>query len=168
MERPNTWIVGIVLQDQITRRGGRARLHELHVTALGVLLMGDGSVPSADAFGQHIKVVAVQVHRVGGGKLVVHDYAHGAVVTKVVDVPFWVLRVGEVALVGEHEERMVVVGAEGDAVHVEEVVACFVGAEGDVDFLRDGWVGGGGEGEEGDGGGEGIVAAFAVIVGSCG
>lgn len=165
MKRPHARVIRVVLQDNVPRRSGRAALHDLHVASLRVLLMGDSPIPGPHALGQNVEVVSVEMHRVGGREFVLHDETDGGVVGEVVDVPLRVVRVGDVALVGEDEERVVVVGAEGDAVHVEEVVARGVGAEGDGDFLRHGRVGGGGEGEERRGAGEGVVAAFAVVVG---
>jgi len=51
-------------------------------------------------------------------------------------------------LVCEKGDRVLVVWAEGLAVHREEISTSQVGADGHVDFLRYRWVRGGGEGKE--------------------
>ena len=139
-------------------------MHDLDVAALGVVLVGDLAVPGARAFGEDVEIMPVQMHGVGSGKFVMDDDADGGVVAEVVDVPLGVVGVGEVAAVGKHEDGVVVVGAVGDAVHVEEVVVGGVGAEGDGDVLRRGGFVGGGEGEVGDCFVEVVVAAFGVFV----
>ena len=153
VEGPDARVVGEVLQDDVARRGGGARLDELDVAALGVLLMDDGAVPGADALGQDVEVVPVQVHRVGGPELVLDDEPDGRVVAKVVGVPLRVEGVGDVALVGEDEhgvaggwrlavrgldtgggvgDDLLVIAAEGFSVHVEEEnVGCVRGARDD-------------------------------------
>ena len=110
VERPDAWVVGVVLQDEITvLAGGRAAgLDELHIAALGVVLMGDLSVPFADPFRQDVEIVAVQMHRVRDGEFVLYDEADRVVVPKVVDVPLGVEWVGKVALVREDEDWVAV------------------------------------------------------------
>ena len=120
MERPHAGIVHVKLNHDIPGRaagvGGR---QDLHVAALRVVDVGDSPVPGARSRGQDEEVVAVQVHGVGGeGDVVVDDEAHGGVGAEVVDVPLRVVRVGGVALVGEEEDGIVEIGAEGLAVHV--------------------------------------------------
>ena len=106
MERPHARIIRLVLQHDVARHAGGAALDELHVATLGVVLVGDCAVPGADALGQDVEVVAVEMHGVGGGEFVLDNDADGAVVAEVVDVPLGVVGVGEVALVGEDEDRM--------------------------------------------------------------
>ena len=103
VERPHARVVGDVLQHDVARGGGGARLDDLDVAALGVLLVDDGAVPGADALGQDVEVVPVQVHGVGGRELVLDDEPDGRVVPEVVGVPLRVEGVGDVALVGEDE-----------------------------------------------------------------
>lgn len=103
MERPHAGVVGVVLQHDVSRRSGGARLDELYVATLGVLLVGDGAVPGADALGEDVEIVAVQMHGVGGREFVLDDDADGGVVAEVVGVPLRVVGVGDVALVGEDE-----------------------------------------------------------------
>lgn len=90
------------------------------------------------------------MHGMGGLVLVVHDDADGLVGADVVDVPFRV-RVGEVVLVGQEQDRVVVVGALGLVVHDPDVVAGAVGQQVDLDGLgRVGdWVCGDGKGRDG-------------------
>ena len=164
VEWPHPRVIRLVLQDDVTGVAGAASLHELRVAALGVLLMRDGAVPGARAFGQNVEVVAVKVHGVGGDHFVFHDQADGGVGAEVVDVPLWVGGIGGVTLVGEEEERVIVIGTEGYAVGVEKVVICSVGSEGDDHVLRDSRVGRSGEGKVRSGGGKGVVGTFAIIV----
>ena len=56
--------------------------------------MGDNPIPGSCTFSEHIEVVAVKMHWVGGWKFVVDYEAHGGVGAKVVDVP--IRGVGEV------------------------------------------------------------------------
>ena len=65
--------------------------------------------------------------------------AHGRVGAEVVDVPFWGVGVRVVAHVGEKQDWLVVVCAEGGVVHCPEPVARFVLAEFDVDVLSYWW-----------------------------
>ena len=110
MEGPDARIIGEVLEDDVAGRGGGTPLDELDVAALGVLLVDDGAVPGADALGEDVEVVAVEVHGVGGRELVLDDDADGAVVAEVVDVPLRVEGVGDVALVCEDEDRVAFAG----------------------------------------------------------
>ena len=51
MERPHAGIVREILQHDVARCGRRAGLNELHISALRVGLVGNGTVPGADALG---------------------------------------------------------------------------------------------------------------------
>ena len=106
MERPHARVIRLVLQHDEARCAWGAALDELHVATLGIELVSDFAVPGADALGQDVEVVAMEMHGVGGGKFVLDNEADGAIVAEVVDVPLWVVGVGEVALVGEDEDRM--------------------------------------------------------------
>ncbi len=106
MERPHAGVVGEVLQHDVAWGGGGAGLDELDVAALRVLLVHDGAVPGADALGEDVEVVPVQVHGVGGGEFVLHDQPDRGVVAEVVGVPLRVIGVGDVALVREDEHRV--------------------------------------------------------------
>ena len=114
MERPHARIVSEVLQHDVAGGGRGAGLHELHVAALGVLLVRDGAVPGADALGQDVEVVPVQVHGVGGREFVLDDQPDRRVVPEVVGVPLGVVGVGDVALVREDEHG--VAGGKGGLV----------------------------------------------------
>lgn len=108
MEGPRAGVVGVVLQDDVGGIVRGAALQHLRVAALRVLRVRDVAVPFAEALGEHVEVVAVQVHRVRGEKFVVDYEADGGVGAEVVDGPLGV-RVGEVACVGEGED-----GVAGD------------------------------------------------------
>ncbi len=111
MEGTDPRVIGLVLDDEVARLAtvGAAGLEQLDVAPLRVLDVLHGAVPGADAFGEDVEVVSVEVHGVGGGEVVADDDADGGVGAEVVDVPLGVEGVGEVALVGEDEEG----GAEG-------------------------------------------------------
>ena len=51
MERPNSRVIGVVLDDHMRGHGWRAWLNQLHVSALRVLNVIDGAVPSTGALG---------------------------------------------------------------------------------------------------------------------
>ena len=59
------------------------------------MLVGDDAVPGPLALGEHVEVVAVQMHGVRCYEIVIDYEAHGGVGAEVVDGP--VFRVGEVA-----------------------------------------------------------------------
>ena len=105
MEGPRARIVGVVLQHDVCRVRGRAALDELRVAALRVFLVRDGAVPFAETLGEDIEIMPVEMHGVGGEECVVDYEAHGGVGVEVVDGPFWVW-VGEIALIGEREDRV--------------------------------------------------------------
>ena len=110
MERPHAWVVCIILQHEVARCASSTRLHELHVAALSVVLVCDGTVPGADAFGEDVEIVAMKMHGVGGRERILNNDADGAVSAEIVDVPFGVERVRDVALVGEDENGVTLGG----------------------------------------------------------
>lgn len=132
VERPDARVVHGELHDDVARLAAVAAGcggQDLRVAALRVGRVGDAPVPGAGPGGEDEHVVAVQVHGVvGDGDVVVDEEADGGVGAEVVDVPFWVLWVGDVARVREEEDRVVVVCAEGDVVHIPEVdIGCVGG-----------------------------------------
>ena len=66
MEGPRARVVGVVLQDDVCRVRGSAALDQLRVAALRVLLVRDDSVPFPETLGEHVEIVAVEMHGVGG------------------------------------------------------------------------------------------------------
>ena len=120
MERPHARIIHVELHNDIPRRAARVSgRQDLHVAALRVVHVRDLPVPRACSRGEDKEVVPVEVHRVESEwDVAVDDEAHGGVGAEVVDVPLRVLRVGDVALVGEEEDWVVEVCAEGLVVHV--------------------------------------------------
>ena len=66
MEGPRAGIIGEVLQDNVCRPGRGATLDQLRIAALRIRLVGDFSIPFAETLGEHVEVVAVQMHGVGG------------------------------------------------------------------------------------------------------
>ncbi len=148
MERPHARIGAVVLHDDIP-----IRLQHLHIPPLRVSTIHNAPVPEAQAFIQHVHVVAVQMHRVGGRRSVFDNQAHRGGIPRIVDVPFRVIGVGGVADVCEEEQGGVVVGAEGDAVDGPEEVAGAVDEVADCQGDGCGGVGGWGYGVDGCGGG---------------
>ena len=95
------------------------------------------------------------------------DYnADGGVGAKVVDVPFWVRRVGDIAGFGEKEDRIVVIASEGGVIDRPDDVTC--GVYGNVDGEVEGcaWRTGR-DAVRGDRLREGVVGAGIGIVGLC-
>lgn len=108
MERPDSRVICDVLENNIPRCGSGARLHNLHVATLSVLLVSDLAVPGSDALSQDVEVVPVEMHGVRGWELVLDNDADGAVVPEVVDVPLGIKGVGNVALIGQDKDRVTV------------------------------------------------------------
>ena len=70
----------------------------------------------------------MQVHWVRCGRQVVHHKSNRGVASRIIYVPFGVVRVGGVSGVSEEEDGSVIVGAEGDIVHrPNEVVGVILG-----------------------------------------
>ena len=66
MEGPCARIVGVVLQNDVGWVCRSAALDQLSVTALRVSLVGDDSVPFPETLGEHVEIVSVKMHGVGG------------------------------------------------------------------------------------------------------
>lgn len=66
--------------------------------------------------------MAVEMHGMGGGRVIVDDYADGAVAAEVLDIPF--CREGVVLLVSLQEDGLVIVCAERNVVQSPEETAC--------------------------------------------
>ena len=66
MEGPRARVVGVVLQNDVCRVRGSAALDQLRISALRVYLVGDNAVPFPETLGEHVEVVAVEMHGVGG------------------------------------------------------------------------------------------------------
>lgn len=163
MERPHTWVVRDELNDNVARGAGHGALNQLHITSLGVGLMDNGAVPCAHTFGQNVEIMTVQMHRMRGSALVFDDDSDARVGTKVVDVPLRIVGIRGISPVGEQEDWVVHVPAEGLVVHLPENVAGRVGADGDSNLLRGGWCGRGWEREEWSGLVKRVVGTFAII-----
>lgn len=106
VERPDARIVRVVLNHHVTRADSAvsvtvSRLQDLHVAPLGVLDVGDGSIPCTDAFGEDVEVVAVEMHGVRGGDFILHDETDAVVGAEVVNIPLGVIRIGGISHIGE-------------------------------------------------------------------
>ena len=65
VKRPDAWIVGIILSDNMAIRS-----QHLNVATLWVLWVGDRlTVPEAVAFMEYVHVVAVKVHWLYGARV---------------------------------------------------------------------------------------------------
>lgn len=80
----------------------------------------------------------MHVDGVGQHKRIVEYDADRGIGAEVVDVPFGVVGVGIVALVGEEEDGVVVVSAERNTVHFPEEEECLVDKQRDIDGCRGG------------------------------
>ena len=66
MEGPRARVVGVVLQNNVCRVRWSAALDQLCVTALRVFLVRDDSVPFSETLGEHVEIMSVKMHGVGG------------------------------------------------------------------------------------------------------
>jgi hypothetical protein len=107
MEWPNTWIIRRELHHHMSKCSNL-----LDISSLWVVGICEGcSVPVSRSFVQDLHVMTVEMHGVCSGSGVVYNDADRGVAAEVLDVPLCGVR--KVALVGEKENRVVVVGAEG-------------------------------------------------------
>lgn len=107
----------------------------MRVATLRILRVRDFAVPGADAGGEDLEVVAVEVHGVGGREAdTVQADAHAAVVAPIVHCAHGCVRGG--AELGLEEERVVVVAVVGDVVHPpdEEARRIVAARDFDADF----------------------------------
>ena len=90
------------------------------IATLGVLRIDDGdAVPLTGPVVEDPEIVPVEMHGVGVGVIVPDVDTDGGVGAEVYDVPFGVVGVGVVFLLGEEQDWVVVVAVEGYFVHVE-------------------------------------------------
>lgn len=114
--RPDTWVHGIVLEDE--NAVGR---NKVGIATGRVLRVGDHTVPlQAILLRKHVHVVSVEMHRMHRGRVVLQDDPDGPCLLAIVHIPLG--RVREVALVRQQQHGAVVVNAEGRVVHVPEPV----------------------------------------------
>jgi len=95
-----------------------------------------------------------------GGEIV-DDDANSGVRAEVLYVPFF--GVAEISLIGEEQDRIVVIDAETDVAERPEKVSSFIHEEIDVKLFGCGWGRGGCDGKVGDGFVKGIVRACSWI-----
>lgn len=171
MQRPDTGVIGVVLNDQVSRLrnaiddcGG---LQHLDIASLGVLDVGDGAVPGANTLSEDVEVVPVEMHRVSGGDLVFHDDADGVVVAEVVDVPFGIVGVRDIAKVRQEQDWVIVVAAERHAVHFPKHIAGSISTNSDINGFGSSGLAGSWEGEEWSGALEWVVATVSVVKWFC-
>lgn len=163
MEWPHTWVVRDELNDDEARGACHRALNQLHITSLGVGLMGNFAVPCANTFSQDVEIVPVHMHWMGGSTLVFDDDSNAGVGAIVVDIPLGVVGIRGIPPIGEQENWVVHVAAEADAVHLPENVASRVSTDSDSDLLGGGWRRRGGEREEWDGLVKRVVGTFGII-----
>jgi hypothetical protein len=125
--------------------------HILRIPTLWVFRTIDGNtIPWSRSIMQDVEIMAVKMHGVRTGIVIVDDDPDARVCAEVHDIPFWVVGVGVVLLLGEEKHWVVVVALEGVAVHVEELLAGGVDKLVDGYVIRDAWLGEG-DGVVGDG-----------------
>lgn len=124
--------------------------------------IGDGCPVPVSATDVHdLHIVAVEMHGMSDWCGIVDYDADGGVTAEVFDVPFSL--VGEVFGECEEEDRVVVVCAEGGAVHAPEGMASGIDFNVDIEVSGGCWSGGGCDGVIGNGFGEIIVCARARV-----
>ena len=103
MKRPYSRVVCVILKHKIPGHGAIPvrRLHQLHVSSLGVMDVLNGAIPGAGALGEDVEVVAVKVHGMRCGEMIADNDADGGITAEVVHVPLRVEGIGEIALIGE-------------------------------------------------------------------
>ena len=115
MQRPHSRVVRIELDDGIP--WGiivLPRLHDMRISPRRIRIRqaGQGTfIQVAEALGKDEKVVAVEMHGmggVGGVDVVVENDADGGVIPEVVDIPLGVIGVGDVSTVGFSEDGVTV------------------------------------------------------------
>jgi len=77
MHWPDTGVVLIPLEHNVTRGDGSAikgtRLHELNVTSLGVVCIGNRAVPFTNTFSKNVEIMTVKMDRMSKEELVLED-----------------------------------------------------------------------------------------------
>ena len=106
VEGPRAWVVGIVLQNNVSRVRCRATLDQLYVATLGILRMSNDTVPGSCSLSEHIEVMPVKMHGVGGYEFIVDYKAHGGIGAEVVDIPIG--GIGEIACVRKRKNGVAV------------------------------------------------------------
>ncbi len=116
MERPRARIIRIVLNNNVSERR-----QVLRISALGIFRIRDAyAIPLAGPSVQDVHVVPVEMHGVRGGVVVPDVDADGGIRAEVHDVPFGVVGVGIVLLLGEEQDRIVVISNKRVSVHVKQ------------------------------------------------
>lgn len=108
---PRAWVIGIILQNDESGICCRAGLDELYIPTLRIMRISYDAVPGSCTFGEHVEVVAVKMHRVGGPDFVVNYEADGGIGAEVVHIPLGV-GVRKVACVGEREDGVASHGSQ--------------------------------------------------------
>lgn len=174
-----TGIVLLPLDDKVRRIVNGAVAQQLHVAALRVGRLARQAVVDAGPLLDDEHVVAVQVHGVHGASGVVQDQPYRIVAAKVVDD--LVLGEAKVGQLGLEQVGVVVVVAEGDAVHLPQPLGVLVGVgvggvgavvhEREIEGLRghvDGIVRGVDDRGRGDGAEGDVAAVVQDVVGDAG
>ena len=112
MQWPDTWVVGIILKHHIT-----PRLQHLHITTLRVIRVGYPTVPSSHTFSKDVEAVAMHMHWMRRGTLVIQNESDATITAEIVHVPLRIIRVGCITLCGEQQDGLVVIRTERGAIH---------------------------------------------------
>ena len=65
-----------------------------------------GPIPSASALSKDIEIVAVEMHGMRSGEVVLQDNSYRGIGAEIEDIPLRVVGIGGVALIGEDENRV--------------------------------------------------------------
>ena len=66
----------------------------MSVATLGVIRSSDRSVPFTNALGEDPEVVAMKMHWMNDVEIVVDNNSDGAILSKIIDIPLGIIRVG--------------------------------------------------------------------------
>jgi hypothetical protein len=100
MERPNTRIIRLVLDNDVCRLIGISLFDDLHISHLGIGRASDCAIPVSFSLCKNPKIVSVKVHGMSERDKVPDVESDRFVLTKVEDVPLRVIWVGCISLFG--------------------------------------------------------------------
>ena len=135
VERPDTWVVSVVLDDDVA-----VWLQKLDIAALGIFDVHNLPIPSSHTFRQHVEIVSMKMHGMCSAGLVVQDDTDAVVGAEVVYVPLGVVRIRRVSKIGKQEDWMVVIAPERLSVHGPDDITGLVRPNCDIDGLRGRWI----------------------------
>jgi hypothetical protein len=112
VKRPYSRVIRIKLHYEIVSRRQDGCISSLWVFRI----YGRGRVTrivDPNAEGQYVHVVAVEMHGMVEGNVVLENDADGTVAAEVIGIPLRVERVGDIPFVGGEEKRIVIITPKG-------------------------------------------------------